>query len=124
VPWFFVASAAPALEDRVRFLEEQLGRLSQLVQCYERVGILTYGPNVRVPGELDRILYLRVTNGAAFTIENPERPREGVVLHFHIFNDSGGAMGPVTWGSEYTLVSPFVAPGPGDSVVVTYFRSL
>lgn len=127
MPWDPAAEGyaqVQSLTDLARKLQADLARLQQQVKCYERVAALPYGPLVQVPGELSRICYLRVTNTAALTIQNPTRPREGVQLTLDIHNDSGGAMGVITWGSEYTFATPWVNPAAGARAIITFYRAL
>lgn len=112
------------LSGLVDVLSGQLSKLAQVVKCYERVAALPYGPLIQVPGELTRVCYLRVTNNSNFTIQNPTRPREGVQLTLDIHNDSAGAMGTITWGSEYNFATAWVNPGAGARTIVTFYRSL
>lgn len=42
-----------------------------------------------------------VTNGTAFTINNPTNPTDGQVITLEIKNASGGAMGVISWGSAW-----------------------
>lgn len=105
-------------------LAKKLSQLSQRVKTYEPVADLKYGASVRVPGDADRLLRLRVTNASAFTIENPDRPKEGVALVIDLFNDSGGALGTITWGSDYTFTTTFTAPTNGNHAIVTFYRSI
>lgn len=127
MPWSFqpalIQSVASAT-DLVTKLTTELSRLSQVVKCYEKVPALFYGPVVQVPGDTSRTVYLAVTNGSAFTMANPDRPREGVQLTIHIYNNSGGAMGAVTWGSEYRFTGGFTAPANGGHALLTFYRSL
>lgn len=43
---------------------------------------------------------ITVTNGVAFTINNPTNPQTGQRLLYIIRNTSGGAMGAITWGAN------------------------
>jgi hypothetical protein len=98
-------------------------RLSQLAKCYEQVGTLVYGTTVQVPGDLSRQLLITVTNSTNFTIANPTRPREGVELVFDIHNDTAGAIGTISWGSEYERAGAMTNPGAGTHRLIAFYRT-
>lgn len=64
----------------------------------------TYSTSI-TPNALDgEFQQITVTNATAFTINNPTNPpsaSETQFLTIEVFNNSGGAMGAITWGSLY-----------------------
>jgi hypothetical protein len=75
--------------------------------------VLTYGATVNVDASQSNYQTLSVTNGSAFTIANPTNSVSGQQLVISIKNDSGGAMGAVTLGSEFKLEGAFTGPANG-----------
>ena len=66
---------------------------------------------------------MTVSNNTPFTIADPERPREGAVITLDIRNNSGGAMGAVTFGDTYALQGAFTAPANAKHRLITFYRS-
>jgi hypothetical protein len=112
-----------SLESLRERLTDALGRLSNLVRCYEPVGALVYGTSILPGGDLSRQQLIEVTNGTAFTIENPRSPREGVEIVLDIYNNSGGAMGAITWGSEYEMAGAMTNPATGTHRLIAFYRT-
>jgi hypothetical protein len=85
------------------------------------VNVLTYGTTVSPDmGVADR-QYVAVTNGTAFAIAAPSNPTPYQTMYLTISNQSGGAMGAVTWNAVYkfgTLVLP--ATGFQKTISFTY----
>jgi len=68
----------------------------------------TYGATVTPDASAGEWQIITVTNGTAFTIANPTNPpssTETQDLTLEISNQSGGAMGAITWGSAYVPLS-------------------
>jgi hypothetical protein len=124
VPWQYVEPLGvkdiPTLLARFK---AQFARLSQQVKAYELPVALTYGTTVQVPGEYSRQLLITATNGVGFTIANPTRPREGVELVFDVFNNSGGVLGAITWGSEYQLAGAMTNPANTKHRLIAFYRT-
>lgn len=74
----------------------------------------TYGVNVAIDMSQGTFFQIVVSNGVAFTINNPTNgtPGKEVVLDF--FNNSGGAMGAVTFSANWKLAGAFVAPATAN----------
>jgi hypothetical protein len=126
MPWPFQTGSHLAgvtdLQTLVQKVGTHLSRLSRLVRTYEQTAILAYGTTVRSSGELSRVLLITVTNGTAFTLANPIDPREGIELTYDFFNNTAGAMGAVTFGTEFQLAGAFVAPGAGKHRLYSFVR--
>lgn len=120
--WTFIVPTATTLPKIMDQLKTQFTSLAQKVACYERVASLTYGTTVRPSGEVSRVAMIRVTNTSGFTVANPTSPREGVELTFDIWNDSGGTMGTITWGSEFALTATFTNPANGKHRIIGFYR--
>ena len=89
----------------------------------------TYGNPVVINTALGSYFDIRVTNNSAFTISNPTNlplagggwSRQITIL---IYNNSGGAMGTITWGDgstdSYTMAGAFTNPANGTRRSVTF----
>jgi hypothetical protein len=61
------------------------------------------------------------TAGSAFTISNPLFPLwEGQEISFEIYNNSGGALGTITWGNAFKLGGAFTNPANGARRLITF----
>jgi hypothetical protein len=83
---------------------------------------LTYGATVNINAFLGGRFYLPITNGSAFTIANPTNPTTGQEITIAMKNNTAGAAGPVSWGSNFTLVnSTFMGPPAGEFRTITFY---
>lgn len=105
----------------VERIASTMKKLATAARCYEPVTQLTYGTTVRPGGNLTRAQLIEVTNTSAFTIANPEQPREGATITLDIYNNSGGTMGTITWGDEYALDGTVTNPADGDHLVISFY---
>lgn len=83
---------------------------------------LTYGATIATDASLSNDYTIDVTNGTAFTISNPTSTSTGQRLTYSIKNNSGGAMGAITWGSEFKLAGAFTNPANGNRRTITFCR--
>jgi hypothetical protein len=70
-----------------------------------------------------RVFIISATNTSAFTIANPTNPKTGLVITIDIGNLSGGALGTITWDSEFLLAGAFTAPANGKSRTIQFYRN-
>lgn len=84
---------------------------------------LTYGTTV-VIDPMTRYYRLVVTNGVGFTMQNPTAANsmDGQELIFEIVNNSGGAMGAITWDTQFSLAGAFVNPATGKRRTIHFMR--
>jgi len=75
---------------------------------------LTYGVTVATDLSLGNHFILTVTDTVAFTISNPTQKVAGKRVTYTIKNTSGGAMGAITWGTDFKM-SAFTNPATGNS---------
>lgn len=61
-----------------------------------------------------------VTNGTAFTINNPTSSVTGMELVLEIRNTSGGAMGAITWGGNFKMAGAFTNPANGQRRTISF----
>lgn len=64
--------------------------------------------------------YITVTNGTAFTLNAPTNLRSGQLLTVLIDNESGGAMGAITWNGVFRLAGAFTNPANTKIRTVTF----
>jgi hypothetical protein len=83
------------------------------------VNVLTYGATVSPDvGVADR-QYVAVTNGTAFAIAAPANPTPYQTMYLTISNQSGGALGAITWNAVYKL-SAFTSPATGFQRTISF----
>lgn len=82
---------------------------------------LTYGTTIAVD-QRAQINRITVTNNTAFTISNPTGTRQsGQFITFDVYNNSGGAMGAITWSSQFKLAGAFTNPATGQHRTITFW---
>ncbi len=81
---------------------------------------LTYGATVTNNAALGSYMTLAVTDGNAFTIAAPSTAANGMEIVFEIYNNSGGAMGVVTWNATFHLDGSFANPANGKRRVIRF----
>lgn len=124
MPWQYTGPiSARDIPSLLNDFKRVFGRLSQVVMCYERVPSLVYGTTVTPGGNVSQVQLITVTNGVAFTIANPLHPREGAIITLDIYNNSGGVMGAITWGSQFNLGAAFTNPANGLHRIIQFYRT-
>jgi hypothetical protein len=58
---------------------------------------------------------ITITNGTAFTINNPANSVDGAVVTIILRNTSGGAHGAITWGAGYRMAGALAAIATANS---------
>lgn len=81
---------------------------------------LAYGATVTWNGESATLGLLTVTNSSAFTIAVPTTSWPGREVTYIIQNNSGGALGTITWASGFDLAGAFVNPANGARRVIKF----
>jgi hypothetical protein len=81
---------------------------------------ITYSSSMTPDARAGMTQRIVVTDATAFTINAPSRPTAGQTLVISISNDSGGAMGEVTWNSIYKFNSIFLSPPNGRTRAVAF----
>ena len=81
---------------------------------------LVYGVNVSTDASVSESAYLLVSNGTAFTMDNPTNGKQGQDIEYDIQNGHSGAMGAVTWGSAFKLAGAFTTPATGKRRIITF----
>lgn len=78
---------------------------------------ITYSTSV-TPEPSRLIQKITVTNGTGFTINSLA---QGGIMTFDIYNNSGGAMGTITWVSAYKLAGAFTNPANGKHRTISFY---
>jgi hypothetical protein len=85
------------------------------------VGSLVYGHSISVDMRVCTRCKITVTDGIAFTIQNPTNPIAGPTLTFDIVNAAGGAIGTITWNDVYKLAGVFTNPSSGSRKTISFY---
>jgi len=84
----------------------------------------TYGTTITSDLDLGLFFLITVTDAVAFTVSNPANvpATTGVapVITYDIYNNSGGAMGAITWGAAFRLAGAFTNPAAGQHRLITF----
>jgi len=79
----------------------------------------TYGVTVAIDAAAANWFTAGVTNSTAFTISSPVNPANGQQITITIANQSGGAMGTITWNPAFKL-SAWTNPANGFNRSITF----
>lgn len=83
---------------------------------------LTYGTTVSTDAKTGNVFTITVTDGVAFTVANPTNTANGVLLEYQFANTSGGAMGAVSWGTNFRLEGALTNPATGQRRIIVFRR--
>lgn len=64
---------------------------------------MTYSTSMTPDATVANQFEIIVTNGTAFTINNPTHPKNGGEMTITIYNGSGGTIGIITWDTDYVM---------------------
>jgi hypothetical protein len=78
-----------------------------------------YSASIAINAALGNVFTITATNGTAFTVANPTNASDGRTLTVTIRNTSGGALGVVTWDTQYKLAA-WTSPANGFSRSITF----
>lgn len=81
---------------------------------------LTYGVNVATDASLGNRFTVTVTDNVNFTFDIPTNPTEGQTITYSVFNNSGGAMGTVSFGADFKTAGAFTSPANGNRRNITF----
>ncbi len=91
------------------------GRLQQ------KIVSLVYSPSITIDASKGNFFTLSVTNGVAFALNNITNPLPGQEITIAIYNNSGGAMGAITWGSASNYrMTTWTNPANGYLRTITF----
>jgi len=79
----------------------------------------TYGATVTIDCGLATFFDIVANNGTAFTISNPLLAVTGRRISVRVQNTSGGALGAVTWSSQYKMAA-WTSPATGFSRTIDF----
>jgi len=94
----------------VRELNRRFGLVGQALAAFSVPFLLTYSASIAIDARASTYFRLIVTNGSAFTFQNPTFLAPGQPLFLDILNSSGGAMGAITWGSFFQRDASWANP--------------
>lgn len=81
----------------------------------------TYGANVAIDASLGDVFAFNATDGVAFQVDNPTNPQAaGHMITIRVANTSGGALGAVTFGTQYKLAGAWTSPANGNNRTITF----
>ena len=83
------------------------------------INTITYSASMTPDASAGADQVITATNGTAFTINAPIRPRVGANMTITIRNAAGGALGAVTWNAIYGM-SAWTQPANGFSRSITF----
>lgn len=81
---------------------------------------ITYSASITIDCNLGNVFQTTATNGTAFTINAPTNVGDCQVITLSIRNNSGGALGAVTWNAAFRLAA-WTSPANGNSVQITFY---
>lgn len=85
----------------------------------------TYGANIVTTVNGGTIFKIVVTNGTAFQINNPTLDANdtlaGKEIAYDILNSSGGAMGAVTWDTQFKMDGSYANPANGKRRTIRFY---
>lgn len=81
----------------------------------------TYGATVTIDVSQGTVATISASNSTAFTISNPTNGVADDDLWIRVKNSSGGALGTITWDTQYIMAS-FTKPASGKYRVVHFKR--
>ncbi len=117
-------SLAPTLghAELLRELNRRLGQWKRAQEDFADPYDLPYSATVTINALASVYFTLVVTNGTAFTLANPLNPGPGQDLWLDIKNSSGGAMGAITWGTEFLRDASWANPANTKRRVIGFTR--
>jgi hypothetical protein len=86
--------------------------------------VLLNGAAVNVTPDAPKgdVQQITVTDNAAFTIGAPTNAGKSQRMVFDIYNNSGGAMGAITWNATFKLAGAFTNPANGQHRLIMFER--
>jgi hypothetical protein len=119
-----ITSDGAFLEDvRVADTLTVLGRTT-VAQRVDTVTTVPYSASMNINAALGNVFVITATNNTPFTINNPTNSQVGQVITIQIRNASGGALGTLTWGSNFRAANTTQpANGTSRSRTFVYYGS-
>jgi hypothetical protein len=83
--------------------------------------VLLYDTTITMDMAKSNAFTVTSTNGAGFQINNPLHATEGQLVTLTIVNSSGGALGTITWDTQFKLAGgTFTSPATGYCRTITF----
>lgn len=81
-----------------------------------------YGASIAIDASRGNTFTITATNATAFTISNPTNVQQGgQFVAIDIYNNSGGALGAATFGTNYRLAGAWVQPLNGNHRAILFY---
>lgn len=80
----------------------------------------TYGASVTIDAAQSDVFAVTANDANNFTIANPRSSVKGVELMFIVKNDTAGALGTLTWDTQYKLAGAWIQPAAGKRRTITF----
>ena len=101
--------------------QEVIGKLPPVYRA-RTINVLTYSATIAVDPTLGDIQQITVTDTTNFTLSNPKNPgSDTMAITFEIKNSSGGAMGTITWDTQYKLAGAFTNPASTKTRTIRFY---
>lgn len=84
------------------------------------INVVTYSASMTIDASLGHIFEITATNGVAFTINAPTNPYNGQRIKINVRNNSGGALGAVTWNAVFKMTA-WTSPATGNQRVINFY---
>ncbi|HLA60964.1 MAG TPA: hypothetical protein VK626_01840, partial [Nitrospiraceae bacterium] len=94
------------------------GTTQQVGVIAKRITI-TYSASMTIDASIGNEFDITATNGTAFTINAPTNPVDGQAITVTIANNSGGALGAVTWNAVFKM-SAWTQPANNNNRSITF----
>jgi len=85
------------------------------------VATLPYGVRISTDAAAANYFTIAVTDQKPFTIQDPSKPAPGQQIIYDIRNNSGGAMGDITWGPAFQLAGRFNTPASQKRRTISFY---
>ena len=85
------------------------------------VTTLAYANKISTDAAAANYFTIAVTDRNPFTIQDPARPIPGQQIIYEIRNNSGGAMGDITWGPAFQLAGPLMGPASQRRRTISFY---
>ena len=88
---------------------------------FDGIRTSTHATPVSIQTKKGETFEITAATNAIFTISNPDGPSFGRIIRIVIINTSGGAMGVITWDTQYKLAGAFTNPATGNRRTITFY---
>lgn len=121
-----VTASFPALKRsgtslHVRLADDSTFAPAAALAFWPQLNAPAYGASVPISAGSGEMFVITATDGVAFTVANPTGALgSGQFITIRIKNTSGGALGALTWGTNYRVGAAWTQPADGFSRAITF----